>query len=87
MSWLNAPGAVQRGRRSRLPAAGSAFGERAWWHVMGFEGGPPGSLADVERRFRRLAASAHPDRGGSAEQMHSLVRARAEARRQLSVVR
>ncbi len=59
-------------------------GEGAWWHVMGFDAGPPRSLDHVERRFRRLAALAHPDRGGSAEQMQRLLRARAQARRQLT---
>jgi len=56
----------------------------AWWHVMGYEAGPPGSLDQVEKQFRRLAARAHPDRGGSAERMQQLIHARALARRQLS---
>ena len=55
----------------------------AWWHVMGFQAGPPRSLDNVERRFRKLAARAHPDRGGSPDQMQALLKARAEARRQL----
>ena len=58
--------------------------DAAWWHVMGYDSGPPGSLPQVERRFRRLATLAHPDRGGSAEQMQRLLRARAQARRQLT---
>ena len=57
--------------------------DAAWWHVMGYEGGPPRSLEQVERQFRRLAASAHPDRGGDAQQMQRLLRARAQARVQL----
>jgi len=65
--------------RAPLPAA-----EPAWWLVMGYDGGPPRSLAQVEQRFRRLAVLAHPDRGGSAEQMQRLIRARAQARRQLT---
>jgi DnaJ-domain-containing protein 1 len=51
---------------------------------MGYEAGPPGNLDQVELQFRRLAALAHPDRGGSAERMQQLIRARAQARRQLS---
>jgi len=49
---------------------------------MGFAGGPPPSLDQVEKRFRRLAAAAHPDRGGSVTEMQALVRARARARSQ-----
>ena len=69
----------RRGTPSRLH-----FADPSWWQVMGFESGPPGSLAVVERRFRRLAALAHPDRGGSEEQMQRLIRARHQARRQLT---
>jgi hypothetical protein len=58
--------------------------ESSWWCVMGYEAGPPRSLAQVERQFRRLAALAHPDRGGDALQMQRLLRARAQARVQLS---
>ncbi|MFT5448233.1 MAG: hypothetical protein ACI9DC_003415 [Gammaproteobacteria bacterium] len=58
--------------------------EPAWWHVMGYEGGPPRSLQQVERRFRRLAVLAHPDRGGDGEQLQRLIRARARARVQLT---
>ena len=54
----------------------------AWWLTMGFAGGPPASLEQVEKRFRRLAALAHPDRGGSDTEMQNLVRARARARLQ-----
>ena len=60
------------------------FGEPAWWHIMGYEAGPPRSLDQVERQFRRLAALAHPDRGGDAAQMQRLIRARAQARVQLT---
>lgn len=56
----------------------------AWWLAMGFEQGPPRSLDNVERRFRQLAAAAHPDRGGTPEQMQALLAARAAARRALS---
>jgi hypothetical protein len=64
-------------------APGAWFAEPAWWHVMGFGDGPPRSVAEMEQRFRRLVARAHPDRGGSAEQMQRLIRAREQARRQL----
>ena len=57
--------------------------DSAWWHVMGFAYGPPRSLASVERRFRELARSAHPDRGGSTHRLQQLLQARAAARRQL----
>ena len=70
--------------RPRMRLAHAVLGERAWWHVMGYEAGPPQSLAQVERQFRRLAASAHPDRGGDPEHMQLLIRARAQARVQLS---
>ena len=80
MSWFGATGGAH-GARSPRPAV--RFGDAAWWHVLGFDGGPPRSLPDVERRFRRLAARLHPDRGGSAEQMQQLIRAREQARRQL----
>lgn len=65
-------------------AVGAPERAEAWWHVMGYEAGPPRSLGQVEQRFRRLAAAAHPDRGGSPEHFHRLLRARAQARRQLT---
>jgi hypothetical protein len=60
------------------------LGDIAWWHEMGYEGGPPRSLEQMERQFRRLIASAHPDRGGDAQRMQRLLRARALARVQLT---
>ena len=71
---------------SRNEARGLACEARhqAWWHVMGYEAGPPRLLETVELQFRRLASLAHPDRGGDAEQMQRLIRARAQARRQLT---
>ena len=66
---------------AHAPQAG--LGETAWWHEMGYEGGPPRSLEQMERQFRRLVASAHPDRGGDAQRMQRLLRARALARVQL----
>jgi len=87
VSWFGVSHATGDGASVRAAARAGLFGEPAWWHVMGFESGPPRSIADVERRFRSLAARAHPDRGGTAEQMQRLVRARAQARRQLSLRR
>ena len=66
------------GREHRMAA------DQCWWHIMGYEGGPPQSLAQMERQFRRLASSAHPDRGGDPQRMQLLLRARAEARIQLT---
>ncbi len=68
-----------RGARAAAP------GGTPWWHVLGFEAGPPPSLGVAETRFRKLAAAAHPDRGGSVDAMQRLNRARAEARRALAV--
>ena len=58
----------------------------AWWRVLGFDAGPPSTLGLAEAHFRRLAASAHPDRGGSVDAMQRLNWARAEARRRLGSV-
>ena len=69
---------------TRMPDRRLSHSEQAWWLVMGYEAGPPCSLSQVEQRFRRLAPLAHPDRGGSAEQMQRLIRARSQARRQLT---
>jgi len=56
--------------------------EQAWWLTMGFAAGPPPSLEHVEKRFRRLASTAHPDHGGSAGELQALLRARHRARQQ-----
>ena len=86
-SLLGAFHRLRGAARPRAVAPAGTFGDPAWWHVMEFDAGPPRSIADVERRFRRLAARAHPDRGGNAERMQQLVRARAQARRQLAARR
>lgn len=39
---------------------------------------------EVERAFRRLAAAAHPDRGGDPERFRQLVEARTALRRRLA---
>jgi len=59
-------------------------GPLPWWRVLGFDSGPPRTLGAAELRFRKLAAAAHPDRGGSVDAMQRLNRARAEARRALA---
>jgi hypothetical protein len=61
-----------------LPAAAGANVQRPWWEVFGFK---QELLAAYDRpmaeaRYRTLAASAHPDKGGSAEAMTELNRAR-----------
>lgn len=90
LNWRSAARPLWERARSRnateaAQVTSAGFGEPAWWHIMGYEGGPPRSLEQVERQFRRLAALAHPDRGGDAQQMQRLIRARAQARVQLSV--
>jgi hypothetical protein len=82
-SWFRRSHRQDEGGGCRLAVA-SSVSEPAWWHVMGYDAGPPRSLVQVERRFRHLAARAHPDRGGSAEVMQRLIRARLQARRQLT---
>ncbi len=51
---------------------------RHWRDVMHFSS-PPLSKAEVDERYRELAREAHPDRGGSNEEMSELNQARAEA--------
>lgn len=60
-------------------AAPQAATARAWWKVLGLPSADV-SINDVEVMFRRLAAIHHPDKGGSAERMAELNRARDEAK-------
>ena len=56
-------------------------GRKSWREVLGFR--PDERLAGsatIDARYRELAAKAHPDKGGSTEQMAELNRARAEAK-------
>ena len=76
--WSERVRARARGRRATHAE------QPTWWHVLGFQNGPPQSLGNVEAQFRRLAALAHPDRGGSHDRMQQLNWARAEARRHLA---
>lgn len=55
---------------------------RPWWRVLGYNEPEGLDFAAVRRRFRQLAATRHPDRGGSHEAMaelnDALERAKAE---------
>lgn len=54
--------------------------ELAWWQVLGVRRGD--SLAEVENKYRMLAFKAHPDRGGSDEEMGRLNWAIEQARQE-----
>jgi hypothetical protein len=56
---------------------------RTWREVLGLSGRPNRELVDAA--YRRHAARAHPDAGGSHEQMVEVNRAREEALRELRV--
>lgn len=61
-------------------------GARGWRQVLGFAADQLVQGSDVERAYRDLASTAHPDKpGGSAEKMTELNRARDEARRAVRV--
>lgn len=51
---------------------------RPWHDVLGVQ--PDAPLEVIDAAFRALAAKAHPDKGGTAEAMADLTRARADAR-------
>jgi hypothetical protein len=51
-----------------------------WWGILGVRRDEP--LEQVENKYRSLALRAHPDRGGSQEQMARLNRAIEQARRE-----
>jgi hypothetical protein len=56
-------------------------GQKSWREVLGFR--PDERLAgaaSIDARYRELATKAHPDKGGSAEKMAELNRARAEGK-------
>lgn len=66
-----------------LPAASNVAVVRPWWEVLGLQ---EGAVAFVdatmcEAKYRDLARTAHPDRGGSDAAMVELSRAREEMRR------
>lgn len=58
-------------------------GYRSWRKVLGFPEGAPVCIEVIEERFKARASSAHPDKGGTNEEMQDLNRARAEAKKEL----
>lgn len=60
-----------------LPAPSGA---RPWRQVLGFGQSHHVTAQDIDAAYRRLAVKAHPDQGGSTEQMAELNRARAEGK-------
>jgi hypothetical protein len=56
---------------------------RDWRQVFGFADGSFPTWPDVEDKFRAAARAAHPDAGGSHEQMARLTEAKAFARKEL----
>lgn len=67
--------ATMKGFTLALPAPGGA-----WWQVLGI---PPTATAEqIETAYRSLAQQHHPDKGGTAEAMANLNRARDAARKE-----
>mgnify|MGYP000919661006 CR=1 FL=1 len=75
---LNLVRAAFRGYAA-LPPPSSA---KEWWHVFGVHRAAP--LAEVEKAYRTMARSAHPDNGGSADMMAGLNAAIQQARKEKS---
>lgn len=69
-----------RGFRA-LPAPA---GTKPWWEVLGFGQREGLHLALVKERYRARASMAHPDKGGSHQEMTALNRALADAERELA---
>lgn len=65
-----------------LPAPIVAGMRRSWWDVLGVERGA--SAQAIGDAYRSLAARHHPDRGGSAERMAEINRARDEALQEIT---
>lgn len=61
-----------------LPAPGAAL---AWWDVLGLA--QTATADEIKSAHRRLASQHHPDKGGTAEQMAAINKARDEALRNL----
>ena len=57
--------------------------QKPWRMVFGYGSETTPLLADVEKRYREAAGSAHPDRGGDADRMSELNAARDDARAEL----
>jgi hypothetical protein len=59
-------------------------GRKNWREVLQFKPGEPVAAAQVDSRYRDLAAKNHPDVGGSTEKMAELNAARKEAKEALA---
>lgn len=70
---------AEEGMRPALPPPASAEAAKSWWEVLGVASNWP--LDAIEMAYRMKAEKAHPDRGGSAEDMAELNRAIAQARK------
>jgi len=57
----------------------------SWRDLLGFTSTQPVNEDDVETAFRRLAHSAHPDKGGDTQRFQALMNARRDARRALGL--
>lgn len=66
------------GARPMLPAP-EGHGNRPWWDVLGVASNWP--LEAIEMKYQALAKRAHPDAGGSADEMTALNAAISEARK------
>lgn len=59
-------------------------GRKGWRDVLKIPANITPTVGEVDQAYRTLAAGAHPDKGGSNEQMAELNRARAEARKAIA---
>lgn len=62
-----------------LPPAATALGTASWWMVLGVD--VSASVEDIREAYRQRAMHAHPDMGGSADEMAALTAARDEGLR------
>lgn len=72
-----------------LPEPGNTSHRRKWWQVFDFDHEPVAPFRDIslelaESVYRKKARTAHPDAGGTHDQMAELNAAIAEARRVLA---
>jgi hypothetical protein len=74
--------AEQAAEGARLALPPPASDEPAWWEVLGVKRDWP--LDAIEAVYRTKVEKAHPDRGGSIEEMSRLNAARDEARKELA---
>lgn len=75
-NWKRTPRQAFAGYTALPPATD------AWWLVFNLP--QTASLVQVEERFKELARAAHPDVGGTHNDMARLTEARANARKALS---